>query len=129
VAAPPAGSVWLPLLASSPHSALPSCEESQEHGEYFGRKAGYLLAWALDLQALGAVVIPGNREWSRVLEPSDLEEFLLAQFAPEHFRSATAWVQVSPWWSVFHPVLAERQESRKVSLRAKRFRGLSFQAG
>ena len=86
--APPAGSVWVPLLACSPHSALPRCEESQERGVYFGRKAGYLLAWALDLQPLGAVVIPGNPESSRVLEPSDSEEFLLAHFAPEHFRLA-----------------------------------------
>jgi hypothetical protein len=67
---------------------LPRCEESQEQGVYFGRKVGYLLAWALELQSLGAVVILGSPESSRVLEPSDSEEFLLAQFAQEHFHLA-----------------------------------------
>jgi hypothetical protein len=41
---------------------------------YFGRKVGYLLAWALELQPLGAVVSLGSPESARVLEPADSEE-------------------------------------------------------
>ena len=100
---------------------------------YFGRKVGYLLAWALELQPLGAVVILGSPESSRVLEPSDSEEVLLAQFAREHFRLATVSVQVSPLASsFFRPALSEnRQASRKVSPLAKHqaLRKVSLQAG
>ena len=117
-----------PLPASAPHSALPRCEESQEHGVYyFGRKVGYLLAWALELQPLGAVVILGSPESSRVLEPLDSEEVSLAQFAREHFRLATVSVQVNPLASVFRPALSEnRQAFRKVWLPAGLVERASF---
>ena len=78
----------MPFLVSAPQSALPRCQEPHEHGVYFARKAGYLSAWAWDLRPLAAVVIPAELESSRILEPSDSEEFLWAAFAPEHFRSA-----------------------------------------
>ena len=94
---------------------------------YFGRKVGYLLAWALELQPLGAVVILGSPESSRVLEPLDSEEVFLAQFAREHFRLATVSVQVNPLASVFHPALSEnRQASRKVWLPAGLVERASF---
>ena len=99
---------------------------------YFGRKVGYLLAWALELQPLGAVVILGSPESSRVLEPLDSEEVFLAQFAREHFRLATVSVQVNPLASVFRPALSEnRQASRKASALAKHqaLRKVSLQAG
>jgi hypothetical protein len=99
---------------------------------YFGRKVGYLLAWALELQPLGAVVILGSPESSRVLEPLDSEEVFLAQFAREHFRLATVSVQVNPLASVFRPALSEnRQAFRKASALAKHqaLRKVSLQAG
>ena len=87
---------------------------------YFGRKVGYLLAWALELQPLGAVVIVGSPESARVLEPADSEEVLLAQFAQEHFRLATVSVQVSLASSFFRLALSEnRRAPRKVSPLAK----------
>jgi len=99
---------------------------------YFGRKVGYLLAWALELQPLGAVVILGSPESSRVLEPLDSEEVFLAQFAREHFRLATVSVQVNLLTSVFRPALSEnRQAFRKASALAKHqaLRKVSLQAG
>jgi hypothetical protein len=99
---------------------------------YLGRKVGYLLAWALELQPLGAVVILGSPESSRVLEPLDSEEVFLAQFAREHSRLATVSVQVNPLASVFRPALSEnRRAFRKASALAKHqaIRKVSLQAG
>jgi hypothetical protein len=79
----------VPLLASCLQSAFPRCEESEEPGLQFRRK-GYRLPWASDLQPLGAAAIPGEPQLSKVLEPTDSEEFLLAPFASKHFRWAPA---------------------------------------
>lgn len=68
------------------------------------------------------------------LEHSDSAGPLSAHlaFPPEHFRSATVSVQVSPLASLFRPVLsANRQASRQISSLAKHqaFRKVLLRAG
>jgi hypothetical protein len=74
----PAGLVWVPLLASSPQSAFPRCEESQTHAVYSARVAGYRLALASDFRLAGSHVILIAPELSMTLEHSNSAGSLLA---------------------------------------------------
>jgi hypothetical protein len=108
--------------------ALRRSEESQIHAVYSVQAVDHLLALAPDFRPAGSLVILVGPESPMALERSDSAGSLAAHLAilPEHFRLATFSVQVSPAASVFRPVAASRQASRKVSLRAGLVERISF---
>jgi len=114
-----AGSARVLFPAFSPESALRRGEESQKHAACSAQAVDYLLALALDLRPAGSLVILVGPESAMALERSHSAGSLLARLAilPEHFRSATVSVLVSPASLVFHLTASEnRQALRKVSL-------------
>ena len=129
-----AGSARVLFPAFSPESALRRGEESQKHAACSAQAVDYLLALALDLRPAGSLVILVGPESAMALERSHSAGSLLARLAilPEHFRSATVSVLVSPASLVFHLTASEnRQASRKISSLAKHqaLRKVSLQEG
>jgi len=116
-----AGSARVLFPAFSPESALRRGEESQKHAACSAQAVDYLLALALDLRPAGSLVILVGPESAMALERSHSAGSLLARLAilPEHFRSATVSVLVSPASLVFHLTASENPQAlRKVSLQA-----------